>query len=541
MNPALNPSHRPVPIPVHLILCVFVLYLFRFGYGYGASDQDEFLPYLAHLQNPELFANDWFVQSQAASFNIRTCFVYLLFGLSAVMPPFYATTLVYALSWFGIAAGLYALAYALSADRLSAIACVGGALVLTPFWTLGGNDLAHSMLVPSMVAWALAVWSWVLLVQDRPAGSAVLVGLATWFQGLVGLQTALLIGAYLVAGPFVYAHPLARGLRKTAVFSIVFVLCSFPALGPLLYQQLFGASMPDGHAPHDLFYIMASFRNPHHYLFHSFPASRVVRFAAILVPGLCAALWGLRTRMRPASIFVLTVSSVIAVVCAISYLGTEWRQQLFVAKLQLFKTTVTAKFLFLILLCTAVIGLIPASMRQRLEGTLFDYPGRILGVLALVSLAIGAWQPDRIASTIYPLSRSSAPAYEMTSWIQAHTPGEAVFAVPPSRSDFRSHAQRGIVVNHKAFPYRDEDMVIWFERLLTLAPVPLPARSDPYLQARLDSAFLSLSPETLYNLAQVYPFDYVLRTTPWTAPADSLFAPVHARDGEYLYALIPHP
>ena len=190
---AADSRHAPLFVP----LAALLLYVLRFGYDYGASDQDEFLPYLLHRLDPTLFAQDWFVLTQASTFGIRTYFVLLLQGLSLVVPAWLAVLVLYVSAWLLTAGAVYALGHAFTRNRLAAAAAVVLALVLTPQWTLGGNDLAHSMLVPSMVGWGLGLWGLVFFLRYRPGQAALLLGTATWMQPLVGLQLAGLLGLML--------------------------------------------------------------------------------------------------------------------------------------------------------------------------------------------------------------------------------------------------------------------------------------------------------------------------------------------------------
>ena len=215
-------------LPFHLFLICFALYVFRFGYGYGTSDQDEFLPYLMHLLDNRLFVNDWFVQTQLLSFSIRTYFVYLLYIPASLFSPFASTTLVYILSWFGIASGLFILARRISKNRLAAILSTGIVLLATPFWTLGGNDLVHTMLVPSMTAWALAVWGLAMFFKSRLVLAALLLGISTLFQALVGLQLFIVLFA-VIGLEFMYGKRAKPDLPRD-FFKLVgpFFLCASP-------------------------------------------------------------------------------------------------------------------------------------------------------------------------------------------------------------------------------------------------------------------------------------------------------------------------
>ena len=502
-----NPKSKISP-PLFVLLAALLLYGLRFGYGYGLSDQDEFLPYLLHRLDPSVLAQDWFVAGQAGAFSIRTYFVSMLQALAQVMPVWMAVLGIYTAVWLLMAGAVYALAHAFTRNRLAAAAAVVVALVLTPQWTLGGNDLAHSMLVPSMAGWALGLWGLVFFLRRKPLPSALLLGLATWMQALVGIHLAGLLGLILL-WRFARREGTARFLL---VFAVTYVLAALPALGPLVYQQFSSTPAAAEGAP-SLFYILAQFRVPHHYLFYSFPTRSLIRFGALVGLGAISFVLLTRRRLVQHRTFLTRVMISITGLCLLAFLCTEIIPSMFVAQLQLFKTTVPAKLLMVILICGAIAAWLPESLARFFERVI-DLRRWGLGVMVLIWMLVTggiAGGVDGLRAKIGPLAHAGTPTDQVEAWAQTQTAPEAVFAVPPSWSGFRSRAQRAIVVNFKAFPYRAGLNEAWFERLTQLAPIPLPDRGSPALQGSLDDAFLRLPATTLLRLAERYDVDYVVR------------------------------
>ena len=523
-------------IPLHLLLACYALYLFRFGYGFGSSDQDEFLPYLLHLLNPDLFAKDWFVQTQLSSFSVRTYFVYTLLPFAKLFNPFYATTLFYLASWLIIASGLYAIAYYLTKDKIAAIASVFFILVLTPLWTLGGNEFVHSMLVPSMAAWSLGLWGFVFFLRDQHIVAGILIGLATLFQALVGLQLCMLLGLLMLTY-FISDPKRLSQSRKIVAFSSAFLLFALPALIPLFSQQLVGnAALADGDASH-LFYIMAAFRNPHHYLFHSFSIERVVQFGVLLTAGTATILYSYSATCTFKRQVIIRLLAIITILCILAYVGTEIYPHLFIAKLQLFKLTLVAKSLLAIVICAQIASSIQSSAHAYLSRLLFSYPRSLTGIFLALLLTMALTNMDRISTKIYPLSHAGDPITQIATWTKRHTPRDAIFALPPSWSGFRTHSQRSIIVNHKAFPYKDADIFEWYDRLQTLAPVAQKPRTASSLLEELDKAFESHNIETLEQLNHQHPFDYLIRSTALPV-SNKVFKPILIIEQWHVYRRI---
>lgn len=490
--PQQSPTSRSrLRAPLFVPLGALLLYALRFPYGYGVSDQAEFVPFLLHLLDPSILNADWFVAGQQAALSVRTPFVWLLWALSQLLPVHVSVLVMYGATWGALAFAVYALAQLLLKDRIAAAAAVVVALVLTPQWTLGGNDLVHSMLVPSMAGWSLGLWGLVMLWRGRVMIAVVLIGMATWMQALVGLQLALLCGVTLLL-----QHSGRKKLLRAAPLWLVLAL---PVLLPLAMQQT-ADTVPSQ------YYILAEFRAPHHYLFFSFPPATLVKFGILTVAGL-ASFAILRRRLAVGHrIMLRNLLMGILACCMLAFLGTEVIPLIGVAQLQLFKTTVLAKLLFVILACGAAIVHVPGW--RRLDRAFVPAGWSVCILLALWLVVGGGPEP-----------REDAPMARIGNWARTHTATDAVFAVPPSWSGFRSRAERAIVVNFKAFPFHPARNLEWFQRLTDLAPMTLPARGYPALADSLDASFFRLPPTQLQHLVSKYAFDYVVRAT--TLPVES--------------------
>ena len=499
--------------PLFVLIGSFLLYFFRFGYDYANSDQDEIIPFLLHRMDPSFFTQDWFVQTQTAEISVRTYSIWLLEGLSLLFPVWLATLLSYIGTWLIVAGAVYALAYLFTEDKLASAASVVITLVLTPMWTLGGNDLVHSMMVPSMLGWGLGLWAIYHFLLGRYLLTPVLIGMACWVQALVGLQVATLLILYRMSFLFKKGKG-PHTLGGILLFCVLFLLYASPALGPLVYQQ-FTAIPTDTFDTPSLFYIMAAFRMPHHYLFFSFPVQSIIRFGLLAVPGLVILLHPRLNHRLHQTGFIGRAVIIIGIACCIGFVFTEIFPFLVFAKLQLFKLTVLAKLLFVILICSAVFGTIPTSIRKPFD-TILKHPYWGFAVMSVMCVIVvygitGGKFHDRLG----PLARSDMPTGKLEQWAKTQTPHDAIFSIPPSFSSFRSGSQRTIVVNFKAVPYTDREVVKWFKRLLDMAPIELPERGGSAVLSKLDDAYNSLSPAALLRLSERYKFGYLVRENPF--------------------------
>jgi len=501
-----NTTDRFGPIWVYLIALAFLFV--RFGYGFATGDQDEVLPFLIHTLDPSFFTNDWFVQTQAGAFSVRTYFVWALVPFCRVFPIESVVLFVYLLLWLAIASGAFRLGIELTNSKSAAAIAVVASLGVLHKWGLGSNDMVYSMLVPEMASWAIALPAIRYWVIGRRSWGAALLGIATWFQLLVGL---LIFAVLCLERLWQMLEEENRAASAKAFLRTVgwFSLLALPAIIPIALQQL---SSPAASAEPSIFYIVAPFRNPFHHMLFSFGAKSIIRFT-ILILGGAAALWWLTPGGQVKhSGFLFRLGSTILVVCAVTAIFTEWQPVLLIAKFQAFKLTVLMKLLVLILISAVIVGAVPDRLVALGERLL--EPGRIrVWMLAgvLVAMAIG-WNvlPGAVDGRLVATKHARSDLGKMERWIESHADRNVVFAIPPSISSFRSNAKRAIVVNYAAFPYNDADMIEWYERIQAVAPVG-EVESGLGLKPKLDAAFSERTADEWRELARTYEFRFVLR------------------------------
>lgn len=504
-----NPRTAAPPLIAIAVVGLLLLFFWRFGYDWAVSDQEEIIPYLLHRLDSTLLQNDWFVQTQVSAFSVRDYTVSLLAGFSYVLPVWLTTVGVYLASWLAIAYSSYQIAWDVLRNHLASALAVAAVLVFTPQWTLGGNDLVGRMLTPSMLGWALALPAVLLWLRGHWAFAGFALGIAAWFQPLVGLLTATALVLSLLGKKL-------RGVRWTHLRPAVllggtFSLAALPTIVPLVMQQFGNTVVPPNGMP-PFFDVMAEFRNPHHYLPSAFPASSYLRFGFLVVTGSAALIY---LRQKGGLKYVSAVSRLLIVIGGLliaGFIGTELYPVLFVAKLQLFKLTVIAKLLLAIL----AVGAAVEWAVPRVAHTLLQAP-KVRWSLSVILLA--AWGATALGISINepvrdrlirPWAHHQSALGQMERWIRAHTPRDEVFAIPPSNSSFRSNARRAAVVTFKAFPFQDREIIRWWERLTTLAPIDSIRYGGAAAIPLLDKAYHQQTARDWAKIADRYDVDFIL-------------------------------
>ncbi|MFT5515728.1 MAG: hypothetical protein ACI80V_001856 [Rhodothermales bacterium] len=510
MQARVRPLDEVLPVIV-VCLAVSLAYLLRFGYGMGFSDQDEFLPWLLARLDPGTLSTDWFVQSQAEAFNVRSGFLLILEPLARLVGTVPAVGTLYVGSALGLITAVYFLSRQLGASPVWASAGVLLSLVLMPRWTLGGNAAPSSMLVPSMMAWALALWAITLLFKRRWLTAGILIGVAGWIQILVAAQ----VGAMALLGLLWRDRALRSG---TVSFALSALTLAAPVV-LLLWQA-------GGGLPAESLDILAKVRAPHHYLPSAFPAADYIQFTLLLVVGIM----GLRqSRLQRSGSANRLLTGLMLGACVFVVAGMlAWIFDApWVLSLQPFKATVLAAAL-------VVAGSVASLPRISVPAWLWGVAAALL-VAGWGFVANGGTVLGRPTIQVGPLDMQEAAA-----WVERNTPGDARIAIPPSSSGFRFASRRAVAVTFKTFPFNAEGAAGWYQRLADWAPGVLPPEPGGVTEGgvpllpRLDAAYEGLDAADASRLMAGYEVDLMLRKTPF-APGDSLMDLQAIRGAFYIY------
>jgi len=97
---------------------------------------------------------------------------------------------------------------------------------------------------------------------------------------------------------------------------------------------------------------------------------------------------------------------------------------------------------------------------------------------------------------------------DVASFAQANTPAGAVFLTPPNMGEFRYMAQRAIVVDFDAFPFQDQAMAEWQQRIFDCYGVPSLKGFDAGTSLR--DHYTALTRADLLRLQAKYGFSYAV-------------------------------
>ncbi len=419
--------------------------------------------------------------------------------------PIWLTVLAfYVVSALLCISAVFKLSWLATKSTILSILSTISVLIFTPYWNLGGNEIMSRMLLPSMMAWGMVLWGLVYLYQERDVAAGFLIGAASFLQPLISLQlTIISLGAI---GILLFETNWQTTLRRAIRFAIPVALFSSPVLVPLILDQLRNTGT------RETLYIIAAFRNPHHYLPDAFPLESYIKFTVLAVFG-GAAFSVFRSvfsrRFWSHSVAILLG---IAILLVFALLGTVVFQHALITKLQLFKMTALAKVFLVVGLVAGMYRFVPVRLKAWSESFIRGRTALLLATLLPLVITAGAmaWTPVT-ERTLPSLARASSSEGQILEWIRTNTDKDAEFAIPPTLSGFRYRAERAIFVDFKAFPFHDDEMTEWYRRLTLEAPIERLARGGAIAMRSLDNAYDQMTSSTVDHLVRTEGVDFILR------------------------------
>ncbi len=496
------------------------VYLARFGYRFGASDQDEWLPWLLARVEPELLRTDWFVGVQESAFNVRSGFVAALTPMAQALSVEVAVAVVFVGSWALLSWSVYDVSRTLSGNAAPAVVATVLALAVLPRWTLGGNALGSSMLVPSLTGWALALAGMALFLHRRPFAAGILVGIAAWVQFLAGLH----VGAAIAAGALAAGLVDRSWFGPAARFAVTAVCIAAPVAVAVADSA---APAQVGTGEPDFLVLLTRFRAPHHYLPDAFPVTDIVRTAIVAAIGVVSLALAPRFRERPAGAFAAGVLALAGFAIASGWLAGEGDRVGSLVLLQPFQHSMLSLVASAALAAGAAWNHL-GSTATILERRLLSLPGMAMAAVLAATLL-----------TVYPLRRPTPGTLDaVADWAREGTSTDALFALPPAATGFAYRSQRAVFVSYKTVAFDEANLRAWYRRLRDVAPnaatvtgaLPSDPRSGPGdLMARLDADWETLQTADLHALARRHGITHFVRSTalPGAEPGFSLLALKH--------------
>lgn len=429
-------------------LLVAAIFLFCRGYQFNTDDQAEHLPQIYQQLNPELYPNDYFVNASNEIFTVRHFYEKLVLFVAETVG------LEWGLFWLTFACiALMAFSFARIAEHLFATkwsVLLSPILVLIVFYgfTVGGNHVMYSSFISSTIAKGISAFGLLQFVREEKLLGGLLIGLATLFQPLVGLQLFLILGAVELL--------LRKDLNSTIGFGVSYLAVAAVILVPVFQRQFAGAMEYDKALYYDILY---RFRNHHHYLPRLFPVTHYIKFFGLLILGFLS--WFL-TKPQDKKLF-LGFSFFALSGMFVYWAGLEYLDVFQIGKVQWFKTTIWVNAFSCIMIAGLVgqllSGLFPISKLKR-----FVLPISTMGAFVLLlGMTNSKYLPKQFQHKYMVGNRVYTDLEKMHFWIAENTPVDHSFLVSPDNNAFASQAKRSMPIHFQAIIHEPFFMLPWYE------------------------------------------------------------------------------
>jgi hypothetical protein len=432
-----------------MVACLFLLVR---GYSFNTGDQSEHLPQVYHALDSTLYPNDYFVPEACSQFTVRYFYVKLALALAKTIGlewgAFLMTLLcITVMTWsFSRIAGL------IFQDKWAEWLSPWFVLIVFYGFTVGGNHVMYNSLISSTLGKALASVALLQALQRRWFVTGILLGLASLFQVLVGLQLMLVMT--------IVAAVIANEKRILAVLSVWsgYLPIALLVIVPTMMQQ-FG---DDGDYDKTLYYeVLYRFRNYHHYLPSLFPWTHYVKFFGLLSLG---SLGYLFTRPADRGLYPALTACVL-IGMGIYTIGLELAGFSSLGKLQWFKSSVWVAGLSAVMLAGLVGAVIQSIIPSRPVRKVMPLFSVFVTSILLVALMNSAWLPAPMNSRYMIGNRQMTDLERMHVYIREHTPKDAMVLVSPDNNGFSCQAQRPMPVHFHAIIHTPQFMLPWYEKI----------------------------------------------------------------------------
>jgi hypothetical protein len=424
------------------------------GYYFNTGDQAEHLPQVYRLFDPELYHGDFFLALYDQTFTVRAYWVWLVYGFSVVFGVKLSCFMLHLFCLWLISHCWIKIGRYLTGHIAAGI--LGTFLSLTVFnrFTIGGNTLAGPLFIGSLPAEALAslgVWYY---LQQKHNRAFIWLGLATWFQALVGLQWCVIL-CLTHLKEFNLQH-----IKQIASCGLLYLVAAAPMLAPIMAKQFIADQEHDQSMYYQLLYINRNFL---HYLPSLFPIADYFKL------GLLIALSAFLLKTKKA--FVLQTCkrwiSIIIGGCLLYVLLLEYAQVMAIGKLQWFKTTVWLNMCCSLIIASAIVQ--SRWFKQNwIESISFKKLTVVFTLACLLFILTSGYFPSEKLNKRYAVWNNPPTDLQlMHTWINNYLPKDALVLVPPDDDAFACEAKRSTPVNFKAVVHEPFYFMAWKKSMET--------------------------------------------------------------------------
>lgn len=443
---------------------LYVLLVLAHGYVFGHQDLIEITGYLNFLEDPTLYANDFYIQHITSRIpNERWMFVQLL-NFFHIQTP-WSFLIAHMVVSVIMLSGLILTGQEILQSRLFAFVAVLACMTVFYKINLGGNEIYYNTLTASLAAKTIGIWSIYFFLKNKPTTTLLMLIPASLIHPLVGIQLFLLIVGLIFVQQFQAGFSIDR-LKK--YWGIPVYLLTAGVWLYFLQKQV-----NDGNLSNETFYEIIEFRLAHHFIPSAFELGNYL----ILIPLFLFGTIYFWKKHKP--LFWFFVFSILGLM--VYSLGVEMLKSDLFLSTQWFKTTIWLKYFSLIAICGAVYELIKKHLPQALKWLNWAL------ISALVALAVLLiWKlPERHPTTFdLPWKGDYNDEIAIARLAERKTPQDALFVTPIYFTHLKFYGKRSSYVDYKAMVHHKSVLSEWYQRVKTIYQIPNNLSSTQRLSSR---------------------------------------------------------
>ena len=487
-------------------------FMLLYGYQFNNGDQEEHLPYVYKLLQPELYAQDYIVPLQTETFTVRFFYAHVVSATSSMLGVPMAVFLLHFFCLGTVAWCIGSIAASRGFHPLSALFSVL-VLLLIHRCTVGGNALLDIQLTCSNMAVALGSIGLLYADRDRTFRAYALIGMASLFQVLIGLHLFILVFFWRLYEE----RKQLRFFSHVAQPVLLYACFAGPMLFPLFIQQFYAVETVDSSLYHQLLF---RYRNSHHYLPHCFSLKSWILMFFTWSLGLFFVMKNKRLSGARERVFLLvTTAGMIVYILGFGQMGLSS-----VGMTQWFKATIWCNWVLCIPMGCSVAAWFPIkpALFRKAPQTLLVASMLILSIIFFSStIGIEKWSGRYKTGLHQP-----ADLEKIHLWIASNTPKNALFVTFPADDSFLCESKRSLLTGYKAIIHRQDFMLSWYEKIKGVYGIALTKPDCKSVVELAEPEFTHRIPAIFSNYAAL---DYALIKGNYLTDSSLLyFAPCHS-------------
>jgi len=515
----------------YILLCVlFGVITTLLNYSFGTSDHLEQLPIIYKMMDSNYLINDFFVTNNAG-YSPRYYYANLIAFLSifiSVPTLFFTGTLF---SNISVSILTFLIADLLFRSKNTGIIAASFVIFL-PTIQLGADLVLYSnQFTPSSLVFPLILFSFYLLIKKKLVYCLLTAGLASVFHILIGFEYGMLfLSTSLILDVIERKKPIEI-LKKSSLFLIIIVFL----LPNLIFHYQNNVTIDSS----DFIQILSNYRHPHHYLLSEI-LTTVEVFIFIILTALLIANFRFYKKNSSVKSHHLTINILIILIvfsCILGYFFTEIVLVKSIVILQPLRLLNLIKWIFILLLANFIaknlnkpLKLVPSFLmiifliffselsiiKTTAVGILFGTfifllileKKKLLYILSsfvLVSLlifnTIDNSQVKKYQKSYFDFHETNIKQTHIIDFIKINTNKNSVFLTPSDFGFIRTEAKRAIVIDFKAFPFKETAILQWYQRI-----------EDCYglNKKTFEKEYKNLNDSKIAALQTKYRFDYAI-------------------------------